>query len=99
MAKRNASELPGQTLKQINSSTDCVYYHPAPYTKTRRVSAINIGKRPIYRFFIDYDGKYFAIRYMLHSGGTSYVISPEPAKAFAIPVVKRPWPLKSGDVS
>jgi len=60
---------------------------------------MKIGKRPIYQFFSDYDGKYFTLRYMLDLGSTSFVISPEVAKAFAIPVVKRPKPIKSGDVS
>jgi hypothetical protein len=36
---------------------------------------------------------------MLDLGSTSFVISPEAAKAFSIPVVKRPRPIKSGDVS
>lgn len=32
-------------------------------------------------------------------GSTSFVISPEAAKAFSIPVVRRPKPIKSGAVS
>jgi hypothetical protein len=36
---------------------------------------------------------------MLDLGSTSFVISPEAAKAFSIPVVKGPHPIKSGDVS
>jgi hypothetical protein len=32
-------------------------------------------------------------------GSTSFVISPEAAKAFSVPIVKRPMPNKSGDVS
>jgi hypothetical protein len=36
---------------------------------------------------------------MLDLGSTSFVVSPEAAKAFSIPVVKRPRPIKAGDVS
>jgi hypothetical protein len=36
---------------------------------------------------------------MLDVGITSLVISPEAAKALSIPVIRRPWPIKSGDVS
>jgi len=36
---------------------------------------------------------------MLNLGSTSFVISPEAAKAFSIPVVKRLTPIKPGDVS
>jgi len=35
---------------------------------------------------------------MLDLGSNSFVISPEAAKAFSIPVVKRPRPIISGDV-
>jgi hypothetical protein len=66
-----------------------VYYQPALHPKIQKISATRIGKRPIYRFFIDYDGKQFPLRCMLDNGSTSFVISPEAAKAFAIPVVKR----------
>jgi hypothetical protein len=55
--------------------------------------------RPVYRIFIDYDGKYFPLRCMLDVGITSHVISPEAAKALSIPVIRRPRPIKSGDVS
>jgi len=57
-----------------------------------------IGERPIYKFFIDFDGKYFPIRCMLDLGSTSFVISPETAKAFQIPVVKRTILQKTSDV-
>jgi hypothetical protein len=36
---------------------------------------------------------------MLDLGSTSFVISPEVAKAFSLPVVRRILPVKSGDVS
>ena len=49
--------------------------------------------------FIDYDGKYFALRCLLDLGSTSFVISPEGATAFSIPAVKRLRPIKSGDVA
>jgi hypothetical protein len=36
---------------------------------------------------------------MLDNGSTSFVISPEAAKAFAIQVVKRQQPIRTGDPS
>jgi hypothetical protein len=89
MAKRKASEPLERYPKKTNTCTDFVYYQPALHPKIQKISATRIGKRPIYRFFIDYDGKQFPLRCMLDNGSTSFVISPEAAKAFAIPVVKR----------
>jgi len=99
MSKRKSSEpLLGITKKQ-NTSTDFVYYQPVSHPKIRKISASNIGKHSIYRFFIDYDGKYFPLRCMPGLGSTSFVISPEAAKAFSVPVVTRPRPAIAGDVS
>jgi len=99
MAKRKASELLERHPKKLNTSTDFVYYQPALHPKIQKVSATKIGKRPIYKFFVDYDGKQFPLRCMLDNGSTSFVISPEAAKAFAIPVVKRQRPVQTGDAS
>jgi transposase InsO family protein len=99
MAKRKASEPLERFPKKINTSTDFVYYQPATHPKVKKVAATKIGKRPIYKFFVDYDGKYFPLRCMLDNGSTSFVISPEAAKAFAIPVVKRTRPIRTGDAS
>jgi hypothetical protein len=99
MTRRKAFETLERLPKKINASTDFVYYQPALHHELGRVSATKIGKRPIYRFFIDHDGKYFPLRSMLNLGSTFFVISPEAAKAFSIPVVRRPWPIESGDVS
>jgi len=99
MAKRKASELLERHPKKINASTDFVYYQPALYPKIQKVSATRVGRRPVYRFFVDYDGKQFPLRCMLDNGSTSFVISPEAAKAFAIPVVKRQRPIQTGDAS
>jgi len=99
MTQRKASEPLQRFPKKINSSTDYVYYQPVLLPKIRKISATKIGKRRIYRFFIDYEGKYFPLRCMLDLGSTSFVISPEAAKAFSIPVVKRQKPVKTGDVS
>jgi len=99
MAKCTASELLVRHPKKIKMSTDFVYYQPALHPKLRKVSSMKIGKRPIYRFFIDYNAKSFPLRYMLDLGSTSFGISPEAVEAFSIPVVKRPRPVKSGDVS
>jgi len=99
MAKRKASEPLERKPKKINISTDFIYYQPALHPKIGKVSTTKIGKWPIYGFFIDYDGEYFPLRCMLDLGSTFFVMSPEAAKAFSIPVVKRSRPIKSGDVS
>jgi len=99
MSKQKASEPLLGIKKKQNASTDFVYYQPASHPKIKKISATKVGKRPIYPFFIDYDGKYFPLRCTLDLGSTSFVISPETAKAFSIPVVLRPKPVKGGDVS
>jgi hypothetical protein len=66
--------------------------------KVYKVALTKIGKRPIYKFFIDFDGKYFPLRCMLDLGSTSFVISPQAAKAYKIPVVKQEIPAKASDV-
>jgi len=99
MAKCKASEPLERYPKKTNTSTDFVFFEPARHLKIQKISAITIGKRPIYRFFIDYDGKYFPLRCMLDNGSTSFVISPEAAKAFAIPVVERQRPIRTKDAS
>jgi hypothetical protein len=99
MTKRKASKPLMREFKKVNSSTDYVYYQPAVHPKIRKVSATKIGKRPSYRFFIEYTGQYFPLRCILDLESTSFVISPEAAKAFSTPVVKRPKLLKTGDVS
>jgi hypothetical protein len=99
MAKRKASEYLERYPKKINLSTDYVYYQSASTPKIRMVSATKVGKRPIYRFFIDFEGKYFPLRCMQDLGSTLFVISPEAAKAFSIPVIKRPRPVRARDVS
>jgi hypothetical protein len=99
MAKRKASQPLERYPKKIHSSTDYIYYESARHPKIHKVSPTKIGKRPIYRFFIDYTGKYFPLRCMLDLGSTSFVISPEAAKAFSIPVVRRQQVIKTGDVS
>jgi len=98
MSKRKASEPLGRQSKKLNTSTDFVYYQPALHSKIRIVLSTKVGKRPLYRFFIGHDGKYFPLRCKLDLGSTSFVISPDAAKAFSIPVIQRPKPIKSGDV-
>jgi len=99
MAKRKASEPRERYPKKTNTSRDFVYYQAARHLKIHKVSATKVGKRPVYRFFIDFDGNQFPLRCMLDNGSTSFVISPEAAKAFAIPVVKRQRPIWHGDAS
>lgn len=99
MSKRKGSVALLRQPKKLNSSTDFVSYQSASSQKIRTVSANKVGKRPIYRFFIDYGGQYFPLRCMLDLGSMSFVISPEAAKAFSIPVVKRTKPVEAGHVS
>jgi hypothetical protein len=66
--------------------------------KIYKVSPTKIGKRPIYKFFIDFNGKYCPLQCMLDLGSTSLVISPEATKAFQIAVVKRKSPARVSDV-
>lgn len=99
MSKRKAVKALVRQPKKINTSADFGYCQPVLHLKIRTVSATTIGKRPIYWFFIDYNGESFLLRCMLDLGSTSCGISPGAAKTFAIPVVKRPLPMKSGDVS
>jgi len=98
--KRKAEQLLNPSVKKSNTSTDFVFYESARKDrKIRKISATKIGKQPIYRFFLDFDGKYFPLRCMLDLGSTSFVISPEAAKAFRIPVVKRTKKVASKDVT
>jgi len=103
MSKRKASnELCSSTPKKSNISKDYVFYNAVNKHNSKpllqKVTPTKIGERPIYKFFIDFDGKYFPIRCMLDLGSTSFVISPETAKAFQIPVVKRTIQQKTSDV-
>jgi hypothetical protein len=100
MMKRNATSQLDHRVKRNNISNDFVYHQPA--TKTHKISKISpakIGKRPIYEFFIDHDNKYYPLRCMLDFGSTSFVISPNAAQAFKIPVVKRTKRVRSNDVT
>jgi len=100
MSKHKAEQLFNPTIKKANTSTDFVFYEPArKNNKIQKISATKIGKRPIYRFFLDFDGQYFPLRCMLDLGSTSFVISPEATKAFGIPVIKRVKQVISKDVT
>jgi len=76
-----------------------VFYEPSRKKKIQKISAITVGKRPIYRFLFDFDNQYFPLQCMIDLGSTSFVISPEAAKAFKIPVVKRTKKVRSNDVT
>ena len=94
MSKRKASdELCSQTLKKPNKSQDYIFYNAVNKHNNKpllqKVTPRKIGERPIYKFFLDFEGKYFRIRCILDLGSTSFITSPEAAKAFQIPVVKR----------
>jgi len=82
-------ELIPPTLKISDTSKHFVYHMAARKgAKVHKVASTKIGKRPIYKFFIAINGKYFPIRCMLDLGCTSFVISPEAVKVFGILVVK-----------
>jgi len=100
MSKRKAdTDINPTNTRKHHSSTDYVFYNSAKKTRNvYKISPRKIGKRPIYKFFIDVDGKYFPIRCMLDFGSTSFVLSLEATKAFKIPVVKRKIPGKASDV-
>jgi hypothetical protein len=82
MATRNVTNPLGPVTKKPNASTDYVFCEAARQRNFSKISPTKIGKRPIYRFFIDYDNHYYPVQGMLDWGSTSLVISPNAAKAF-----------------
>jgi len=66
--------------------------------KLYKVSPTKIGKRPIYKFFIDCNGNYFPLCYLLDLGSTALVISPEAVNAFQVTVVTNTVPARASDV-
>jgi len=57
--------------KKNKRSKDYVFNSGSKKTgKADEISPTEIGKRPIYMFFIDFEGKYFPIRCMLNVGST-----------------------------
>jgi len=100
MTKRKVNNQLDHQVKRSSTSYDFVYYLPARKThKITKISPTKIGKRPIYKFFIDYDNNYYPLRCMLDLGSTSIVISPKAVKAFQIPVVRRITKVRSADVT
>lgn len=101
MAKRKATDELDHTTKKRNVSNVYVDYTAARRTghKLTSVSATKIGKRSVYKFFINYNNQYYPLRCMLDLGSTGYVILPNAAKAFKIPVVKGTEKGQSRDVT
>ena len=100
MTKRKATEQLDHTAKKPNTSPDFVFYESyQAINKIREISHTKIGKRAIFRFLLDLDNQFSPLRCMLDLGSTSIVISPEAAKTFKIPVVKRIKTVKSKDVT
>jgi hypothetical protein len=83
MSKRKATEeFAPPILKKSNTLTNYVYHMAAcKGAKVYKVSPTKIGKIPNNKFLIDFDGKYFPLCCMLDLESTSFVISPEAAKA------------------
>jgi hypothetical protein len=103
MSKHKATtELSSDNAKKRNTSQDYVYYNAVNKHNKKpllqKVTPTKIGERPIYKFFLNFDGKYFPVRCMLDLGSTSFVLSPEAAKAFQIPVFKRIQEQNTSDV-
>jgi hypothetical protein len=100
MPKRSAeTELAPTPRKKQNTSTHYFYYMAARKgAKVYKVAPTKIGKRPIYKFFIDFNGNYFPLKCMMDLGSTSLVISPEAANGIRVPVVKREIPARESDV-
>jgi hypothetical protein len=66
MSKRKAStELSSAYTKKPNTSKDYVYHNAVNRYNNKpqiqKVTPTKIGERPIYKFFIDFDGKYFPL--------------------------------------
>jgi len=99
MSKRKANtDLSSRMTKQHNTSTDYVFYTSEFKKKLKIVSPTKVGKRPIYKFFFEVEGQYCPLGCMLDVGSTCFLISPEAAKAFRVPVVKRKFPTSASDV-
>jgi len=67
--------------------------------KNQKIYPAKICKKPIYKLFFDFNGKYFPLRCMLDPGYTSFIISPEAATVFKVRVVKGTTKVMSGDIS
>jgi hypothetical protein len=102
MSKRKATDELSSTKNKSNTSQDYLFYEAVNRHNGKplinKISPTKIGKKPIYKFFVDFDGNYFPLRCMLDLGSTSFVISPEATNSFKIPVVKRNIPTKTSDV-
>jgi hypothetical protein len=98
--KHNSTqELAPRILKKSNISKVFLYHIAAlKAAKVYKVSPTNIGQQPIDKFFIDHEGKHFPACYTPELKSTSFVISPQAAKALKIPVGRRKIPARAWDV-
>jgi len=100
MSKRKATDVVAYPMNKPNTSSNYVFYMAVQRNKKiQNISATKTGKRPIYRFFINYDNCFFPLRCRLELGSTPFVKSPEAAKAFTIPVIRTTEKVKSEDVT
>jgi hypothetical protein len=89
MSKRKGFEPLVRNSKRPNISTDCIFFHTiSKDKKIHQVAAMKIGKKPIYRSFVDYNNQYYPVRCIPNLGFTSFVISSEATIAFQIPVTQ-----------
>jgi len=90
MTKRKPSQQLDHRLKRHHDYKDSIYYlQTRTHQKITKVSPTKISKRPIYEFFIDHDNRRYLLRCMLDLVSTSFVLSPNVAKAFRILVIRR----------
>jgi len=99
MSQRKASETLLRKTKKSNQTFDFVYHQSASTQKVGKITTTEIGKQPIYPFFINCDWNYFPLRCILDLGSTSFVLCPDAAMALAIPVIKWTKTIKSADVN
>jgi len=100
MTERKAIKQLDCLVKKPTTPTDYVFYESyCKDKKIKKISATKIGKRPIYRFCIGFDIRYYPLGCMLDFRSTLFVISSEAAHAFKMPVIKRTKKVKSADVT
>jgi len=60
MRQRKATDQPNRLAEKSDNSTDFFFYESyRTDRKIKKISSTKIGKKPIYRFFLDFDNRYF----------------------------------------
>jgi hypothetical protein len=81
ISKCKATDHLHEGAKKYTNSSDYVLKEAAriPGHKLKTILLTIIGKRPIYKWFINHDNCYYPLRCMLDLGSTSFIISPNAA--------------------